>query len=69
MVSEVQRDLKEDVNQFETYDNTERSVEESNKVAEENKTAANVPKPGDETDGALQAGLSCRLLNEQQSMP
>ncbi|CAE7196779.1 HEMB [Symbiodinium sp. CCMP2592] len=54
MVSEVEGDLKEG-NQFETYDKTQGSVEQSSKVAEESKTAANAPKPGDEMDGNLQA--------------
>ncbi|CAE7653745.1 Rai14 [Symbiodinium sp. CCMP2456] len=47
---------KEEGNQVETYDNNDRTVEKSNKVGEENTTAADVPKPGDEMDGTPQAG-------------
>ena len=57
MVSDAEADLaKEEGNQVETYDNDERTVEKSNKVADENNTAADAPKPGDEMDGTPQAG-------------
>ncbi|CAE7206625.1 HEMB, partial [Symbiodinium necroappetens] len=56
MVSDAEADLaKEEGNQVETYDNDERTVEKSNKVADENNTAADAPKPGDEMDGTPQA--------------